>query len=633
MATAALAGILTVSLVPSRMEQRAVAMREATMRADTAYANNRPREAMEILRASPESRRPGADYMRAMLRYLGAAGDVDAHFALLHGSFGRYASPRDLRSAIDLYTRRNRPALVVETLRDLVALDAAAPDEMLRLARALADRGDTIGAATLARRLAPGLRPGDTPADGVFLIKALAAAGDVDAARRFAQRWLGPSVATSVVLAVAPAIVEAGHADIAVEVLRPRAQDSPKAQAALDYALRVAASTNPEIRGELTRGLLAARAHATGASRTVIAHDLFAYGDFDLVRATMTRDGSWREPPERDAFIAAMRAHGQAPALRDLLIAEARAGSVEKQRRTARDLAAIGFPAAACAVLAQAAARTGPDSPATQDLLYLWRAHGIAPDTEWLKAQIEGGDDGEAARWVQRFAEATSTDAALALLARLDTARSRPSLAVLRTRFLGWRGPSPELRAVLDAAVRLPLTPGEAGELLSIACAVGDDDAVRALAVTVGPPRTSAARSCRARVALEAAHAAQRRGALDAAVAGYREAASFAPLGSRDLFDFASALEPSSALAAQDMYRLALARLPRPEQPPKPHTEVLRAALLVRLGHPREAQAALEQLVASNADNAELRTVLAEIYVDSGAYRSALALTRPQAPH
>lgn len=629
---AALAGILSVSLVPSHTERHAVAARAAMARAGNAYARNRPREAVEILQSSPEAGRPGADYARAMLRYLAAGDEIDAHFALLHGSFHTQASSADLRSAIDLYTRRNRPLLVTQILEDLVAIGAATPDEMLRLARAQADRGDHAAAASLARRIAPELRPGDSPPDGVFIIRTLATAGDVDAARRFAQRWLGPTVSTRSVLTIAPAIVEAGHADIAVEVLQARAQDSPEAQAALSYALRIAAATSPDIRARLSRDLLAARVRATGTARAAIAHDLFAYGNFTLVRGAMTRDGSWREPPDRDAFIAAMRTHGQALALRDLLIAETRAASIESQRRSARDLAGIGFPSSACAVLAQLAARTGPDGPAMQDLMYLWRAHDIAPDPEWFEARVESGKDDEAARWVQRFAEATSTDAALTLLARLDSVTSRPALAVLRSRYLAWRGPSPELRAVLRGAVRLPLTSAEATDLFAIACAVGDNDAVRVLSPAVGPPRTSEARACHARVALDGAHAAQRRGDFSGAVAGFRDAASFGPLGSRDLFDFASALDRTGA-PAQEAYQLALARLPPPGAPLDTQTEALRAALLVRLGHPHDAQAVLEQLVARNKDNAELRTTLAEVYVDAGAYRSALALTTAQAPH
>lgn len=632
MCVAALAGALSMSLVPSSFEQRSVATRNAMARAETAYAQHRPEEAMKILQSIRQSGNSDAGYMRAMLRYTAAAGEIDEHFAILNGPFRTHASQLDLRAAADLYTRRNRPFLADEVLRDLVARDAATLAEMLRLARALAARGETAEATTLARRIAPRLPAGENPPDGVFVIKSLAASGDIPATRQFAQRWLGPSATTSAVLAITPAIVEAGYADIAVDVLRPRAHTSPAAEAAFDFAIRVAASTHAEIRAELTRDLLSERALVRGDARAALAHDLFAFGEFDLVRRTLTSDGSWRDEPLRTAFITAMRAHGQALALRDLLVAEARSATPADQRRTARELAEIGFAPSACAVLATLAARTGPDSPALQDLMYLWRAHAIAPDAEWFAARAEAADDGEAARWVQRFAEATSIEAALELLARIEPKASRPAVSVLRARFLAWRGPSPELRNVLRGVTKASWTGTEATELFEIACAVGDDEAVRALSPTMGPPRTQAARTCRARAALDAAHIAQRRGDLSSAVSAYREAASLDRLGSQDLFDFATALERTGA-PAQEVLEAALARLPSPAPAPAPRTETLRAALLMRLGRQREAQAGLERLVARNEATPELRTLLAELYVDTGAFRSALALTSAQTDH
>lgn len=626
---AALAGIVSMSLVPSRFEQRSVAMRDAMARAETAYARHRPGEAVKILQSTQIAGNPDADYMRAMLRYAAAAGEIDAHFALLHGPFRSHASPEDLRAATDLYTRTNRPLLSDEVLRDLVTRDAATPGEMLRLARALAARGETAEATALARRVAPRLPAGANPPDGVFVIKTLATSGDIAAARQFAHRWLGPAVATSAVLAVAPAIVEAGNADIAVDALRPRVHSSPAAAAAFAYAIRVAASTHPEIRTELTRDLLTERTHATGDARAALAHDLFAFGDFDLVRRTLTSDGSWRDEPLRAAFITAMRAHGQAPALRDLLVADARSASPVDQLRAARELADIGFAPAACAVLATLAAQTGPDSPALKDLMYLWRAHAIAPDAAWFEARAEATDDIGAARWVQRFAEATSIEAALELMARIDPTTSRPAVSVLRARYLSWRAPSPELRDVLRSATKATLTGPEANELFEIACAAGEDDAVRALAPAVGPPRTQAARACRARAALDTAHTAQRRGDDSSAISAYREAAGFDRLGSQDLFDFASALDRVGA-PAKEVFEAALARLPSPAPAQAPRTETLRAALLMRLGRQREAQAGLERLVARNQATPELRTLLAELYVDAGAYQSALALTSSQ---
>jgi len=627
----ALAALLALFLAPGGLEQRALGNRAALARAERAFEADRPAEAVAALQSAPETDHPSVEYMRAMLRYTAASGMVDAHFAVANGPSQRALSSSDLRQAMNFYARQDRPEMAVAMLNALASRDAATPSEMLQLARASAEAGQPRDAAAMARRIASRLRPGQDPPGGVFVIHTLAADGDMVGAQEFAARWLGAPVATDVVLSIAPAIVENNDPSIAVDVLRPRRRQSKDAEAAFAFAIRRASASDQRLRAELTQDLLAAVSSQSNEANDVRIHDLFAFGDFAVVQDALSRDGSWRNEPLRAAFIAAMKAHGRTTQMRDLLVAEASRASPEDQRRAARQLAELGFAPSACAVLTALAAREGPQGSAMRDLQYVWRAHQITPDMAWLTARAAAADEGQAVAWVEQIALAGSARDALASLAHLESAAradARPALLVLRARYLAWSNDSPELRRVLTRAAEQPLTVVQAREALDIACAIGDGESVRRLSLTQEPADTPAIRACRSAAALDTAHAAQRRGDTQMTIAAFSEAARLDLLGSQDLFDFAQALERAGA-PAEARYQAALAALPAPQRGSL-QNEMLRVAILMRLGQRREAQGTLERLLERDPANRDVRIRLADLYVDGGAYRSALALTSGQ---
>ncbi len=358
-------------------------------------------------------------------------------------------------------------------------------------------------------------------------------------------------------------------------------------------------------------------------------HDLFAYGDLDQIVEALDRSGAWRAEPTRSAFVAAMIANRRQPQLRDLLHAEALDAAPPIQTRAARQLAEIGFPQAASAVLASAAAREGPNSAAMRDLVYIWRTHNLAPDLDWLTQRAAAANAELAPHWVERISEAVSPAAALEALARLE-ASARPeakiNLAMIRARYLGWGGDSPALRAALASVSQLELSRDQAVEIFHLACAVRDRPSVRRVSQALARPPADA-HHCLSQIALDAAREAQSRGDGAAALTYYSDAAALHGLSAQDNFDYGFALENSgNSVAARRRYEMALQTLP-PAPHDTPRGLALRGAIFARLGRAAEARELIETVYAADPSDRSVRLMLADLYVNQGAYRQALALT------
>lgn len=617
-----LAALLGFLLAPSASEQAAMKRRAALALAETTYAQQGPRQASDVLGPSPST---DPTIMRAQLRYAAEAGLVDRHIAIVSGPGRSVLSAEELRAAYRFYTARVLPQHSTSVLQALASRDLASVDELLLLGRAHSLANDNDAAVSVARRLAARLNPGENPPAGLYVINTLSHNAAPAELETFARSWLGDTAPLAMVLATAPALIESGEAALAVEALRSRRSNSAEAGAAFDYALRIAAQTEPELRTELTGALLGELPTLSGEARTVAVHDLFAYGDLDQVISSLRQSGAWRSEPLRAGFVAAMVANRRQTQLRDMLLAEAGSGAPIP---AARQLAEIGFPGDAAHVLQTVAAKEGPASAAMSSLLYIWRTHRIQPDLEWLGENASRADADLASMWVDRIAQAKSPEVALGVLTRLEqSARPevRTTFAVMQARYLGWEGDSPALRIALSDATQGGLSKDQATELFHIACSVHDAPSARRAAHFIEPSRSPEADRCLSRLALDAAREALAEGAAGPAARYYGEAAALDDLSAQDNFDYAQALEViGNTAAALRRYEAALATLSSPTD--EPRSLILRAAVLQKLGRRDEARKILETAHDADPDDRGIQLMLADLYIDLANYQEATGL-------
>jgi tetratricopeptide (TPR) repeat protein len=448
------------------------------------------------------------------------------------------------------------------------------------------------------------------------------------------MRWLTSATPLRARLEIAPALVDAGLPEIAVDALRDHHQASPEAREIYVRALRSAASSSPQIRIELTRDILRALPNMQqGAYYDVALHDLFAFGDIDLVIAELGASGAWREEPMRSAFIYSLRQHGRSAALVQLLSAEARSAStpLQEARTSARQVAELGAVTQAEGALKVIAAREGPSGQALQDLMYLWTSHKQQADTTWFAERARVSRGASAQQWVTAVARGAGGPAAVDTIERIGRhpdAGTAGALTVLQARYLGWQGDSPRLRRALGEAAQLQLTSADASEMARLACAVGDSDLTTQLSQRIGDAANRGElKECADRFALDAARRAI---SSDPQVALQRYAALVeqgADLSAQDYFDYAEATAHSSnPSGAPALYQAALTKLPaRDEEAPR--VTFLRAAILVQLRRHDEARENLESLLAARPGNSRARIMLTEVLLDMGRYQEALAVS------
>lgn len=622
-------------IAPNHNEQRAMQQRNLYERAQLLYMSGDHESGIDILKRAVASGDVNAGMIRTLLGYYAAAGRAQEHFALLRSDAADMLNPQDLRDAISLYDNKGMSEAAIAMRRMLVRRGAASPAERATLAMNEAAAGRLQVAVSMANQIGRGLTVGADANTGATVVRVLTMANRRDLADAFLARWLTRSTSAATAMQVAPVLIEQGYPEYAVETLRRYQRHLPEAREIYVQALRDASSRSPQLRVELTRSILdeLPRTQVGTSDYNVVLHDLFAFGDMDLVIREMGQSGQWRHASIRPAFVYSLRSQGRTSALTSLLSSEAVAPTtgLEEARLAARDLAELGAGDQAEAALMTIAAREGPQGGALNDLFYVWSKNRHAPDTGWFAARARQSQGAVMEQWIAAVGRGVSGHAAVAAIDAVGThpdPTSRTRLAILKARYLGWDGDSPALRRALAATADLQLTPNDAGEMARLACLIGDaDTAARLSPRAMGSSFAAELDECANRFALLAARRALQNGNTSDALDRYAAvAASGQNMTAQDYFDYAEASRQSDrASFAPALYEAALTRLPAQDE--DADDVLLRSAILTQMRRYDEARARLESYYAANPSNRRVRVALIEFLLDRGDFQEALRLT------
>ena len=622
-------------IAPNHNEQRAMQQRNLYERAQLLYMSGDHESGIDILKRAVASGDVNAGMIRTLLGYYAAAGRAQEHFALLRSDASDMLNPQDLRSAISLYDQKGMNDAAIAMRRMLVRRGAASPAERATLAMNEAAAGRLQVAVNMANQIGRGLAVGADANTGATVVRVLTMANRRDLADAFLARWLTRSTSAATAMQVAPVLIDQGYPEYAVETLRRYQRHSPEAREIYVRALRDASARSPQLRVELTRSILdeLPRTAPGTSDYNVVLHDLFAFGDMDLVISEMGQSGQWRDATIRPAFVYSLRSQGRTNQLASLLSQEAVAPQtgLEEARLAARDLAELGATDQAEAALMTIAAREGPQGQALNDLLYVWSQNRRAPDTGWFAARARQTQGAVMEQWISAVARGVSGRAAVATIDAVGQhpdAGARMRLAILKARYLGWDGDSPALRRALSATADMQLNANDAGEMARLACLIGDADiAARLSPRAIGSSFAGELEECANRFALLAARRALQTGNVIEALDRYAAvAASGQVMSAQDYFDYAEASRQSDRAGhATGLYEAALMRLP--EQDEDADAILLRAAILTQMRRYEEARARLEAYYAANPDDRRAKVALIEFLLDRGDFQAALRLT------
>lgn len=562
--------------------------------------------------------------VRALLSIYVDQRAYEPHLSLIRKYAKKGLGVADLRIAAVFYDRGGKSAAREEMLKAIVDSGAATLPELNELMNMRGQQGRTRDAIALADTVAKRLRPAEEPPIGVALVNVYAKAGRSDDAQAFVNRWLGPGATPAQVAAIAPALVDAGAAWVVVDPLRARRQAEPGSESLYLTVLSEAARSDATLRAELTRESLASMAVLEpGPALDTELHRLFAYGDLNLAVSELGKTGLWRSPKVRPQVVFALSTKGHGAQLRNLLVADAaRPGASFAQKHSAAlDLVNIGFSPEAEKILRQLAVAEGPGGKAIDEYLYFNAKRTGRVDTVWAteQAKVAGAGAGD---WVLAIERNASPDAALAAINRLETSPDS-RLAVLKARYLGWKGDSPALHQALGEVATLKLAGAEALEMAKLSCAVSDRSALKLAARF----EMEEMRRCVDRFTLDDAREARARGDLDEALAKYASVVERTDiLTPQDYIDYAGTAEDRGQQdRAQTLYLQALSRLPANRR--SSQLMYMRAVVLNKLDRNDEAIVVLDDLLAKWPDSTRARVLMAQLYLDSGEYQKALNLT------